>query len=168
MKACVQRFLGDARKVSLCADIWTKKGLKSSYLGITAHVFSRYDHRRHQVTLAVRQIVQHPHNAETIREDVLTEWRIPLSKVLDILTDNGNNMVKAFLAWWSATLPCSPLFPWQLSLLTQRISQRVVLHGGPTKWRPPPSLSLLLCSTVGDEGGKEREEYGLRVTNMHV
>ena len=36
MKACVQSFLGDARKVSLCADIWTKKGLKSSYLGITA------------------------------------------------------------------------------------------------------------------------------------
>ena len=96
MKACVQRFLGDARKVSLCAEIWTKKGLKSSYLGITAHVFSRYDHRRHQVTLAVRQIVQHPHNAETIREDVLTEWGIPLSKVLNILTDNGNNMVKAF------------------------------------------------------------------------
>ena len=40
--------------------------------------------------------MQHPHNAETIREDVLTEWGIPLSKVLDILTDNGNNMVKAF------------------------------------------------------------------------
>jgi len=40
MKACVQRFLGDACKVSLLADIWTKKGLchpTSVYLHTFSH-----------------------------------------------------------------------------------------------------------------------------------
>lgn len=91
MKGCTQKVLADARKVSLCTDIWTKKGLTSSYLGLTAHFFSRYNHRRHRITLAVRQIMQHPHNAETIREmveEILKEWGIPLDKILAILTDN--------------------------------------------------------------------------------
>ena len=99
MKASIQKVLADAHKVSLCTDIWTKKGLTSSYLGLTAHFFSRYDHRRHRITLAVRQIMQHPHNAETIREmveEILKEWGIPLDKILAILTDNGSNMIKAF------------------------------------------------------------------------
>ena len=99
MKGCIQKVLADARKVSLCTDMWTKKGLTLSYLGLTAHFFSRHDHRCHQITLAVRQIMQHPHNAETIRgmvEEILKEWGIPLDKILAILTDNGSNMIKAF------------------------------------------------------------------------
>lgn len=71
----------------------------SSYPSISAHFFSCYYRRRHQVTLAIRQILQPTHNAEAICEmveDVLTEWGIPLIKVLAILTYNGSNMVKAF------------------------------------------------------------------------
>ena len=43
--------------------------------------------------------MQHPHNAETIREmveEILKEWAIPIDKILAILTDNGSNMIKAF------------------------------------------------------------------------
>ena len=46
MKANIRRVLSAAQKVSLCADIWTKKGMTSSYLGVTAHFFGRQDHRR--------------------------------------------------------------------------------------------------------------------------
>ena len=98
VKANIQIFLSEAQKVSLCSDIWTKKGMTSSYLGITAHFFSRRDHKRHRVTLAVRRM-PHPHNAVNIRDitdQVLQEWNIPHSKILAILTDNASNMLKAF------------------------------------------------------------------------
>ena len=43
-KENVAGFLSQAHKVSLCADIWLKKGLTSSYLGVTAYFFSRKYH----------------------------------------------------------------------------------------------------------------------------
>ena len=64
MKSNVQGFISQAQKISLCADIWTKKGMSSSYLGVTAHFFTQHDHRCHRVTLAVRRI-NHPHTTET-------------------------------------------------------------------------------------------------------
>ena len=98
LKAKIQEFIADAQKITLCADIWTKKGMTSSYLGITGHFFCRLDQRKHIVTLAVRNL-PHPHNAEHIRstvDTVLGEWNIPLMKVMAVVTDNGSNMVKAF------------------------------------------------------------------------
>lgn len=41
LKQNINALMSEARKVSLCADIWSKKGLTSSYLGVTAHLFSR-------------------------------------------------------------------------------------------------------------------------------
>ena len=98
MKAKIATSLEDARKVSICADIWTKKGMSSSYLGVTAHFFSPKDHLRHRVTVAVRRMPS-PHTAENIRaviQEVLGEWEVPLGKVSAILTDNGSNMVASF------------------------------------------------------------------------
>ena len=101
LKATIQTFLSAARKVSLCADIWSKKGLTSSYLGITAP-FSCSDHRRHCVTLAVRLMLG-SHTAEHVREaveKVMKEWEIPENKVRVIVTDNGSNMVAAFKSYF--------------------------------------------------------------------
>ena len=39
IKAKASAFLQEARKVSICADIWSKRGLTASFLGITAHFF---------------------------------------------------------------------------------------------------------------------------------
>ena len=39
VKEKIASFLSQSHKVSLRADIWTKKGMSSSYLGITAHFF---------------------------------------------------------------------------------------------------------------------------------
>ena len=98
LKAKIQSYLLQARKISICADIWSKKGMSSSYLGITTHFYSKKDHRRHSVTLAVRRIPS-PHTGDNIRElveTVLDEWDIPQSKVYATLTDNGSNMLAAF------------------------------------------------------------------------
>lgn len=87
LKAKIQEFVADAQKITLCADIWTKKGMTSSYLGITGHFFCRCDQRKHIVTLAVRNL-PHPHNAEHIRstvDTVLVEWNIPLTKVMAVV-----------------------------------------------------------------------------------
>lgn len=45
LKAKISIHLQSANFISICCDIWSKKGLTSSYLGITAHFFSRSDHR---------------------------------------------------------------------------------------------------------------------------
>ena len=50
------------------------------------------------MTLAVRRMPS-PHTADHVREMVLTvlsEWDIPISKVMVIVTNNGSNMVAAF------------------------------------------------------------------------
>ena len=98
LKAKISSYLQEASKVSICADIWSKKGMTSSYLGITGHFYSKKDCRRHSVTLAVRRMPS-PHTGENIRDlvdKVLDEWEIPQSKVSATLTDNGSNMLAAF------------------------------------------------------------------------
>ena len=39
LKAKIGCYLRHVKKVSLAADVWSKKGLSSSYLGITGHFF---------------------------------------------------------------------------------------------------------------------------------
>ena len=98
LKGKIQSYLVNARKITICADVWTKKGMSTSYLGLIAHFFCRHDLKRHIATIAVRRL-PHPHSADNIRalmDDVLLEWEIPLSKVEVVITDNASNMVKAF------------------------------------------------------------------------
>ena len=39
MKDKIGIFFSQSEKINLCADIWSKKGMTSSYLGITGHFF---------------------------------------------------------------------------------------------------------------------------------
>ena len=83
--------------LSVSRDIWSKKGLTSSYLGVTAHFYSRTDNHRHTITLAVHRLTT-SHTASNIRsllDDILVEWDILPSKVSAVITDN---MVAAFKA----------------------------------------------------------------------
>ena len=98
LKGNLMSRLNDTRKVALCVDIWSRKGLTASYLGITAHFFTRSDHKRHTATIAVRKLPS-PHTAERVEEivdNVLTEWQIPRTKISAMLTDNRSNMIAAF------------------------------------------------------------------------
>jgi len=83
LKGNIQQHLLAVQWISLCADVWSKEGLTSSYLGITAYFFGRKDHKQHHVTLVVQRFL-HPHTGECVWEvvqEVLAEWNIPLSKV---------------------------------------------------------------------------------------
>jgi len=98
LKAKIGSFLLQANRISICADIWSKRGMMTSYLGVMAHFYCSKDHRRHNVTLAVHRMRLN-HTGENIRElveSVLEEWEIPPSKISAILTDNGSNMISAF------------------------------------------------------------------------
>ena len=54
LKGKIVSFLQSSRRVNICADIWSKKGMTASFMGVTAHFFTARDHRRHNITLAVR------------------------------------------------------------------------------------------------------------------
>lgn len=98
LKAKISSFLLEVNKSRICVDIWSKRGMSSFYLGITAHFYSSKDHRRHSVTLAMRHMPQ-THTGNNIHEivkSVLDEWDIPSSKISATLTDNGSNMIAAF------------------------------------------------------------------------
>ena len=98
MKQQITGKLAAARRINICVDIWTKWGMSASFFGITAHFFSRSDHKRHRVTIAVKRMPS-PHTADRVSElvkTVLQDWEIPEEKVGSVLTDNGSNMVAAF------------------------------------------------------------------------
>ena len=44
-----------AERISLCADIWSKKGMNASFLGLTAHYYSRSEKGKCNITIAVRR-----------------------------------------------------------------------------------------------------------------
>ena len=101
VKGKVAAKLQDTRKVSICTDIRSRKGMTQSFLGITAHFFTMSDHRQRVATLAVR-VLPYPHTADCIEElvrNVLQEWEISVEKISAILTDSGSNMIAAFKEW---------------------------------------------------------------------
>ena len=101
MKARVQSHMTNAKRVSLCTDVWTKRGMTSSYLGVTGHFFYHGNDNTsgiHAATLAVR-CMEGSITGVAIRntmEDLLVEWDIPPEKVMVVVTDNASNMVRAF------------------------------------------------------------------------
>ena len=96
IKKNVSQDLENARKIHLCCDVWSKKGMSESFLGITAHFFAK--HKRSKATLAVRHL-DSPHTGKHILKvvkSVLREWNVRSDQIGKILTDNGSNMLKAF------------------------------------------------------------------------
>ena len=79
LKQVISIYLQKAKLVNICADIWTKKGMTASFLGITAHFYSSKDNKRHNLTLAARRFPS-PHtaaNVVSLVQAVLFEWQIP-------------------------------------------------------------------------------------------
>ncbi|RXN30449.1 zinc finger BED domain-containing 4-like protein [Labeo rohita] len=90
--------LAMARKVTIGIDIWTKKGLTASFLGVSACYLNVQDSKAEHILLNLKQMV-HPHTANsivTLVEECTEEWGILKEKIIMIITDNGSNMVSAF------------------------------------------------------------------------
>ncbi|GAV03835.1 hypothetical protein RvY_14210 [Ramazzottius varieornatus] len=90
-----------SRKISLSADIWTKRGMTESKLGMTARLYDPHSKVMRRMTLACRTFPP-PHTAARLFKrtmDILAEWDIAPSKISAMVTDNGSNMVAAFKAF---------------------------------------------------------------------
>lgn len=91
------KLLTSARKVTICLDGWTKKGLTASFLGISASFFDPQQRVPRHALLSLLELTE-SHTGEMLSsslEKCLHEWNIPASKVLLVVSDNGANMVKA-------------------------------------------------------------------------
>jgi len=82
LKKDLRDSLNSAERISLCADIWSKKGMTASFLGLTAHYYSRSKKDKCNITIAVRRF-ESPHTAERISQltnEIVSEWKIPCHK----------------------------------------------------------------------------------------
>lgn len=93
----LKQSLATSRRVTICLDGWTKKGLSSSFLGISACWFDTVSDKPQHALLDLNMI-QHPHTGVMLcacLTKCLEKWGIPENKVMLIISDNGSNMVKA-------------------------------------------------------------------------
>ena len=93
----LKNLLAVARRVTICLDGWTKKGLTASYLGISACFFDPSSDRPIHAFLSLMSI-KHPHTGEKLAnclDECLKKWDISPEKVLLVVTDNGANIIKA-------------------------------------------------------------------------
>jgi hypothetical protein len=93
----LQLLLNGCRRVTVCLDGWTAKGLASSYLGISVCFFDPATSTPKHATLNLC-ILPHPHNGDAIAGALkcsLQQWNITAEKVMLVITDNGANVVKA-------------------------------------------------------------------------
>jgi hypothetical protein len=82
-------------KKILTVDIWSKKGLTSSYLGVTIN-FIGGDSVLRSAVLELTHFPS-PHTGKAVGESIentIKEWE--LGHIPIIITDSGSNMVKAF------------------------------------------------------------------------
>ncbi len=97
MPSSLQQLISSCRKVTICLDGWTAKGLVHSYLGVSACF---YDPTSGTVKHAILNLflLPHPHTGAAIADALqksLTEWNIEPNKILLVVTDNGAIVVKA-------------------------------------------------------------------------
>ncbi|OQV24208.1 hypothetical protein BV898_02155 [Hypsibius exemplaris] len=91
--------LFNARRVSFTTDVWTKRGMTASFLGLTDR-FSPKDVKQptQKIAVACRQFPS-PHTAEAVYslvQTTMTEFAIPRERVSAFVINNGSNMVCAF------------------------------------------------------------------------
>lgn len=97
-KEKIKQKLATACRITTGLDIWTKKGLIASFLGVSTCYFKPEDNTAEHKLLNLKEMV-HPHTAESIStlvEESMEEWGIPRQKVLTTITDNDSNLRASF------------------------------------------------------------------------
>ncbi|XP_065664432.1 E3 SUMO-protein ligase ZBED1-like [Hydra vulgaris] len=95
--AQLKDLINHTRKVTICLDGWTKKGLTASFLGVSACFYDTTIDKTRHAFLNLMEL-QHPHTGEMLAECLkkfLDQWGIRENQVMLIVSDNGSNMVKA-------------------------------------------------------------------------
>lgn len=89
-------IMKDARRLTLCVDGWSRRGLPASFLGVSACFYHPPGGQVHHALLSLHRMEQ-PHTGESIGraiEETLDAWGIGEDKVLLVVTDNGANIDK--------------------------------------------------------------------------
>ena len=92
----IKAGMSGSRKVAVTADLWTTKGCKSSFLGMTSHYFDPTSQTRRKQPFACIE-VHGSHTGETIARLIaacLKEKNIQF-KISRVLCDSGSNMLRA-------------------------------------------------------------------------
>ena len=96
-KLLLKQLLQETHKVTICVDGWTKKGLSSSFFGISACFYST---TTGNVVHAILELLQlsHPHTGQMLAKALhkcFKRWHLNPSRILMIVSDNRSNMIKA-------------------------------------------------------------------------
>lgn len=97
VKERILHELETVQRISVVVDVWSKKGLSESYLGVLVKYIQPGTSDVRLVFLALKKL----HGSRTAQKiydalnDVLSDWNISEDKVMYYITDNGSNMVKA-------------------------------------------------------------------------
>ena len=95
-KIYLKSLIASARKITICVEGWTKKGLSSSFFGISACFFAPELEQPVHIVLELLEI-SHPHTGKMLSKALrkcFKRWGITATKVLMIVSDNGSNMIK--------------------------------------------------------------------------
>jgi len=96
MKSKLKEDLRSCAYVSTTADIWTQQA--RSYIGVTCHWLGSDDFSHRSVALAFRRFLG-THSYDKIASvlmDIHSEFDLDSSKIVNVVTDNGSNFIKAF------------------------------------------------------------------------
>ena len=98
MKKRMIKSLKSAKKIVLSIDIWSKKELSSSHLGVLAIYFDRNEKNSKMIiVLALRQI-EGSHTGENMNKlliKIINEFEISTDKIWKVGIDNGANIIRA-------------------------------------------------------------------------
>ncbi|KAJ6643581.1 hypothetical protein Bhyg_08544, partial [Pseudolycoriella hygida] len=140
----------------LTADLWSSR--RRSFLGITIHWICPLSYSRKKSVLACRGITG-KHSSKVLAaniDEIIQTFKIPIRKILKIVTDGGSNFKKAFQ---DHQTKCQDLFNKQSNSskaadLAHGFLNRYLVTPSPTRWN---SLydSVLFLSTLLDEKPEE-------------
>ena len=82
LKSTVKNHIENSRKLTICLDGWTKKGLNGSFIGVSASFYDTILDKPLHVFLNIKE-VHHPHTGDKIADMLIKcfdEWGIPSKK----------------------------------------------------------------------------------------
>lgn len=96
LSAKIKGIIKELESYCLTADIWTNTQTTKSYLGLTLHYYKNGKNMQ-SVIIGIHALDESHTSAyiSTIILKICHEWDIEIDKVSVIVTDNGENMVKA-------------------------------------------------------------------------
>ncbi len=96
-KERMKNLLVRARRVTICVDGWSMKGLSNAFFGISACFYDDSTEKAWHIVLGLVQL-HHPHTGEALAKamlDCFERWQLQSSKIMLVVSDNGSNIVKA-------------------------------------------------------------------------